>query len=162
MDKFLKRAAPEDTKKSTTKRIKLDPAPVCHASNRQKQDPGFTVSRWGDLKHDLQSKGNIIPAGFAVERSIKFDGFCYDTKNARHHESGKLLTLKIPKRRRQRLTVCFRTRFDTDNLEFAAPFVFVLQASLFLLSGNSPADVFVVLSTDGRIALTQMQVIGNM
>jgi hypothetical protein len=32
----------------------------------------------------------------------------------------------------------------------------VLQASLFLLSGNSPADVFVVLSTAGRIALTQM------
>ena len=45
---------------------------------------------------------------------MKFEGFCYDAKNARHHESGKLLTLKIPKRRRQRLTVCFRTRFDTD------------------------------------------------
>jgi len=48
------------------------------------------------------------------------------------------------------------------TVEFAAPFVFVLQASLFLLSGNSPADMFVVLSTAGRIAQTQMQVIGNM
>ena len=106
MDKFLKRAAPEDTKKSTTKRIKLDPAPdpatvyysVCHASDRQKQDPGFTVSRWGDLKHDLQSKGNIIPDSCRVrsERSMKFEGFCYDAKNARHHECVDRLKCKKP------------------------------------------------------------------
>ena len=82
MDRFLqsgtrkKRSATEILTGSTaTKRLKTleNPAPdkvFYSRPDKHVKDPGFTVSRWGSLDHDSKHRGDIIPAGFSVERTM--------------------------------------------------------------------------------------------
>jgi hypothetical protein len=128
MDRFLqsgtrkKRSATEILTGSTaTKRLKTleNPAPdkvFYSRPDKHVKDPGFTVSRWGSLDHDSKHRGDIIPAGFSVERTMMFEStgtYEYDAENIQFEVSPHSITLKLPKRICNCMhTVRFRTRFD--------------------------------------------------
>ena len=88
MDKYLVKRARSNSqdrklsnKNLTPKRLKTEQHPdstiIYHSRLKQdeKVDPGFTVSRWGSLRHDVLLGADVVPSGFGVQRTMQFEHF---------------------------------------------------------------------------------------
>ena len=82
-----------------------------------KKDHGFTVLRWGSTKRDTNSKLDIVPANFKIQRELEFK--CehpYHFAFFSGHEDGEdSLKLFLSVNRKATYTIQFQTRFTTQK-----------------------------------------------